>query len=73
MTLHKAEAVEIGAVLKETSTLILPKEIWTDTSPIAQPGDKLWERLFKAGHYIAIQQQYRTKKTNNKAHFFPLG
>lgn len=70
--LHKAEAVEIGAVLKEISTLILPKEIWTDTSPIAQPGDELWERLFKTGPYIAIQQQYGTKN-QNKAHFFPLG
>ena len=66
--------MEIGAVLKEISTLTLPKEIWTDTSPIAQPGDELWERLFKAGRHIAIQQQYRTKKKKNKnKQFFFFG
>lgn len=72
--LHKTEAVEIGAVLKEISTLILPKEIWTDTSPIAQPGDlnKLWSAYLRQAVTLRFSSNTE-QKTNNKAHFFPLG
>lgn len=69
--MHKAEAMEKGAVLKEISILILPKEIQADASPIAQPGDELRNAYLRQA--VTLQFSRRREQKTNKAHSFPLG